>query len=269
MPPSQKLFHREYLPLRAVSPVGQQLAWRNDDAQNIRVPERAQKPSPVGIALLVSGLCNLALGLTLVVIAGSRGPRAPSLAEDVSGNIAAVALRKTVFQSDPRFVSPDSNSSEASSTETIRKAWSSLFPDGRGFSQVARHDADDLPAPLRIPRVEGDVEDVYGMAVFHQLHCLEHILDGYRTLQRDAAEVSERAEEHTLHCFDYLRQAVMCCGDTALEGSDPGRMHSDATHGWGVTHVCKDYGALLTTAFRRWLPMAPRDWKRTHPDIGT
>jgi hypothetical protein len=60
--------------------------------------------------------------------------------------------------------------------------------------------------------------------------------------------------KHILHCFDYLRQAVMCYGDTALEGTD--RYHimegkdnlSDGTYGFGTTHQCKDWNAIIRYA---------------------
>lgn len=48
---------------------------------------------------------------------------------------------------------------------------------------------------------------------------------------------------HDLDCFDYLRQSIMCCGDTALEGTqntfpDPSIVGCD---GYDSTHVCKKY----------------------------
>ncbi len=47
---------------------------------------------------------------------------------------------------------------------------------------------------------------------------------------------------HVNHCFEYLRQSIMCCADTALEGDQTtfpkGFVGSD---GWDAKHVCKDY----------------------------
>lgn len=57
---------------------------------------------------------------------------------------------------------------------------------------------------------------------------------------------AETADHHIDHCFDYLRQSIMCCGDTALEGMQttlaPGVQGTD---GWGVTHVCKRYEEVI------------------------
>lgn len=59
---------------------------------------------------------------------------------------------------------------------------------------------------------------------------------------------------HIFHCFDYLRQAVMCHGDTALEGADEygvaegTDVMSHGTYGIGTTHLCKDWDALYEYA---------------------
>jgi hypothetical protein len=44
---------------------------------------------------------------------------------------------------------------------------------------------------------------------------------------------------HTTHCWDYLRQSIMCCADTSLEGSAP--FSKNQTNGFGNVHVCKNY----------------------------
>ena len=48
--------------------------------------------------------------------------------------------------------------------------------------------------------------------------------------------------DHLAHCFDYLRQAIMCHGDTPLEGlQDCFGPDVGGSDGWGVQHVCKRY----------------------------
>ena len=54
-------------------------------------------------------------------------------------------------------------------------------------------------------------------------------------------------QAHFLHCIDYLRQAIMCSADLALEIHGP----NDADDlgpldgGWNGHHVCKDYRQVL------------------------
>lgn len=55
--------------------------------------------------------------------------------------------------------------------------------------------------------------------------------------------------EHIYHCFDYVRQALMCNGDTTLEKVREvnGRLVR-GVDGWGVEHECRDYDAIYTYA---------------------
>jgi hypothetical protein len=49
-----------------------------------------------------------------------------------------------------------------------------------------------------------------------------------------------------LHCFDYMRQAILCSADIALEGhafSFP--EDNSGSDGWDAKHVCKDYGQVF------------------------
>lgn len=46
---------------------------------------------------------------------------------------------------------------------------------------------------------------------------------------------------HVTHCFDYLRQSVLCAGDSALEGKS--EMVQGMTDGWGNEHVCRSVSA--------------------------
>lgn len=46
---------------------------------------------------------------------------------------------------------------------------------------------------------------------------------------------------HVAHCFDYLRQAIMCCGDMTLEWASADPMHIRTVDGWGIRHQCRDW----------------------------
>lgn len=49
------------------------------------------------------------------------------------------------------------------------------------------------------------------------------------------------SELHVEHCFDYLRQALLCCGDTTLEWPSEypdGRVLN--VDGLGISHQCRD-----------------------------
>lgn len=56
--------------------------------------------------------------------------------------------------------------------------------------------------------------------------------------------------KHIDHCFRYLRQSILCCGDTALEGQNP--LHSyPGTAGTGAVHICKNWPELYLWAEER------------------
>lgn len=47
---------------------------------------------------------------------------------------------------------------------------------------------------------------------------------------------------HMIHCIAYMRQAVLCAADTALEGKATTFPDDNSgSDGWDATHVCKDY----------------------------
>lgn len=93
-------------------------------------------------------------------------------------------------------------------------------------------------------------KDAYAIAVFHELHCLMHI-SGYldklvlknrnKDLTLDESEIA-----HNDHCFNYLRNALVCCGDTTLEGQSQTPMLQDVpgTDGTGAVHICRNYDEI-------------------------
>ncbi|KAF2772422.1 hypothetical protein EJ03DRAFT_348799 [Teratosphaeria nubilosa] len=139
-----------------------------------------------------------------------------------------------------------------SSTPENDLAWSSISPPGDGFVLFPNRTRDAYNLPLGKPSPQGDLYDI---SLFHQLHCLismrEHVLMLQASVGRDnQAQVFEvlvkPREEHVWHCFDYLRQAVMCAGDMTVEWprtEEDGRRF--AVDGWGVTHQCADWNAIL------------------------
>lgn len=62
--------------------------------------------------------------------------------------------------------------------------------------------------------------------------------------------VHVHTHDHVDHCFQYLRQSLLCCGDTALEGQDP-RTDKPGTDGTGAVHVCKEFDGIMAWADSR------------------
>ncbi|KAI8962777.1 hypothetical protein F5Y11DRAFT_321522 [Daldinia sp. FL1419] len=103
--------------------------------------------------------------------------------------------------------------------------WDKVFPRGRGFVQN-----DDIsPTP-------------HGLAVFHQLHCLDALRHGYWAAI-DRIEPDHLAKPgHIRHCIDYLRQSIMCHADTNLEPISP---ELGGVTGYGFVRKCRDIVRLI------------------------
>lgn len=49
-----------------------------------------------------------------------------------------------------------------------------------------------------------------------------------------------------VHCFDYMRQAIMCSADMALEGHETTFPDDNGgSDGWDSKHVCKDWSEVV------------------------
>jgi hypothetical protein len=97
----------------------------------------------------------------------------------------------------------------------------------------------------------------YSIAVFHEMHCLMHISAYVDKLVMQIRNKDLMLDEgpigHNDHCFNYLRNALMCCGDTTLEGQSQAKMFEDVpgTDGTGAVHVCRSYDEISAYADRK------------------
>lgn len=66
---------------------------------------------------------------------------------------------------------------------------------------------------------------------------------------------------HNDHCFDYIRNAIMCFGDTTLEGQSqtPGLEDIPGTDGTGAIHVCRNFDEVS-----KWAEMKRLNEGRDH-----
>jgi hypothetical protein len=71
---------------------------------------------------------------------------------------------------------------------------------------------------------------------------------------------SEHIAGHTEHCFDYLKQAIICHGDTTLEKA---HLHNETKYGsiklgWGDVHQCRNHETIINFAaqnsINKWFP---------------
>ncbi|EJP70448.1 uncharacterized protein BBA_00078 [Beauveria bassiana ARSEF 2860] len=136
-----------------------------------------------------------------------------------------------------------------SATSNLENAtlWDALQPIGGGL--IAVSDPRKLGLVGGLPLGKGADEErpreAYGISMFHQIHCLVAIRTAIRTRTFN--------DQHLDHCLDYLRQAIMCTGDTTLEmviKDDSGEFKAEID-GWGTVHECRSWHMLFEFAERQ------------------
>ncbi|SPQ20750.1 4e08c213-3b42-4990-b3c8-ca00dfe960cc [Thermothielavioides terrestris] len=209
------------------------------------------------VKLLLTALVLL-IGVLAVVgwIMYWRATSALHLAGEINGLVPQFPVRPVLFELDPLSTSDHKTAESENATEEY---WLSFMPP------VQPDPAHILPPPM----LSQDSE-YYSIAVFHQLHCLHSIMKGYNDVA-DQLELARRGRlqwrgrdglgtngmrhhpdhrRHMDHCFRYLRQSLLCCSDTALEGQNP-RAPLPDTDGTGAVHLCKDYARVKAWAEER------------------
>ncbi|USP78105.1 uncharacterized protein yc1106_05379 [Curvularia clavata] len=150
----------------------------------------------------------------------------------------------------------------ASINETKRE-WENLLPLGAGFIDIPDYDSHQLPPPMHFKEAPG--KQSYSIAVFHELHCLMHIAaamdDLIMQIRNKDFTLNENRLVHNDHCFDYIRNAIMCFGDTTLEGQSqtPGLEDIPGTDGTGAIHVCRNFDEVS-----KWAEMKRLNEGRDH-----
>ncbi|KNG45794.1 hypothetical protein DDE82_006856 [Stemphylium lycopersici] len=178
-------------------------------------------------------------------------PSALQLGGEMNGIIPNFSTEKKAFYTDKRYTS-DHRTME--SINATKAQWIDLMPRGGGFIEVRDYTSHTLPPPMHYPHAPG--KQVYALAVFHELHCLMHLSSSMDKLvlqiRNKDFSLDESAVRHNDHCFNYLRNALLCCGDTTLEGQaqTPRFEHMPGTDGTGAVHVCRNFDEIRAFAER-------------------
>ncbi|CAL1712108.1 unnamed protein product [Somion occarium] len=149
---------------------------------------------------------------------------------------------KTIYQGEP--------------SEEVDSAWLDLY-NVFGLSKIPKWQARLLPnKTLPIP---GDEQNyAVGLAVFHQLHCLNMIRQGlYPEYYRDpvtgsiAGFPAEEWPDHVSHCLDNIRQSIMCASDISLIVWQWFEEDNRASIMMNTVHSCRNFDNIV-------------DWAKAH-----
>ncbi|WQF84092.1 Putative mycotoxin biosynthesis protein UstYa [Colletotrichum destructivum] len=180
----------------------------------------------LSITLSFSVLLNAALIAALaILLRGRHGPSRPPW-------VPPERVDKHIFLSQPIF--------GQGPNDTTEDRWAMLMPKGNGWINVT---VDDGELPY-MPGLDRSLpEQKARLSVFHQLHCLYMARDAF--IHARDGHVERVNVAHLSECWDYLRQGIMCAGDTTLEWK---QANASGSEFWGYQHNCKDYALLFMFA---------------------
>ncbi|KAF2186235.1 hypothetical protein K469DRAFT_687230 [Zopfia rhizophila CBS 207.26] len=229
--------------------VGIEKQWQADDFQRrsrrskrstcISMLKASRWVIIISLQLVIIGLLARDQGLLLDQWWRTRTTSEKEIGGDVTGWGPHLPTQITTFKINQTFA--PYNTSEFFKPETMR-AWNELMPHGMGFQWVNHTERyHDLPTPIVWPN-----KTVFTTSMTHQLHCLFAVVEVYSGLTSNTP-LPEDHHWHMIHCFDYMRQAIMCSADMALEGLETTFPdHNGGSDGWDSKHVCRDYSAVYS-----------------------
>lgn len=193
-------------------------------------------------------LATVHLKRNLGCIPGPQPPWSPVRNDGVIRNINKWYKPEKIFQSE--------------TTPEVEEAWESWL-DEHDRLLILPIEETKTRLPITVDAFLDPGYAVYGLAVYHQMHCLNHIRKTFHVEQFFPNTSREMVLFHKNHCFDMLRQAIMCHADIAI------------MHWWndtysvvgedGVVHLTEHYKSLTPSqqaegAFAKWdTPVQCRD----------
>ncbi|KAE8373712.1 hypothetical protein BDV26DRAFT_296702 [Aspergillus bertholletiae] len=157
-----------------------------------------------------------------------------------------IPLKEVKWINDERFMSTDPYKGRFwGNKEGEWTVWDEVH---RGsWIQLSPSPADDVTGglPLDLYSANGswpNGKEGYVPSVLHQLHCVG-AMNHIKLVLQEGGTIDDKELKHMAHCVEYLRHAVMCYGDTALEKPADHSNFVRAETEW-TTHVCRDWTAL-------------------------
>lgn len=224
--------------------IGDEKSWRAHQHEHNERKKRSKRSQLSSILRSSRWMLDTTLLLIIVALLVRNEMREPvqdqwQLLGDMTGVGPRFPQKLARFEYDTSYA--PMNTSEFFTNETLDK-WNNLMPKGMGFQWVNdTHKYHDLPKP--IDWYEGMT--VFTTSVTHQIHCLFAMAQTYSGLS-SGHPIPDDHHWHMIHCIAYMRQAITCAADTALEGhATTFPDDNSGSDGWDATHVCKDYDQVL------------------------
>jgi hypothetical protein len=162
-------------------------------------------------------------------------------------NDVLFAVSKKIVKFEPEDDYAPYNISEFFNPEVLDR-WNKLMPKGIGFQEVPDPSKyHDLPTPI----VWDEGHTVFTTSWTHQLHCLWAVVQTYAGLKSNVSLPADH-HWHMIHCFSYMRQAILCNADMALEGKETTFPdHNGGSDGWDSVRIDRLIGEARVRANER------------------
>ncbi|KAH8812721.1 hypothetical protein F5884DRAFT_786191 [Xylogone sp. PMI_703] len=105
---------------------------------------------------------------------------------------------------------------QSSTSEKVEHAWDSWLREHDDMILIPKAKAISLNLPETIEAFNDPGYMAYGLAVYHQMHCLNRIRKSFYPDKFFPNDSPKMIEFHKNHCFDMIRQSILCHGDVAL-----------------------------------------------------
>ncbi|PGH34644.1 hypothetical protein GX50_02534 [[Emmonsia] crescens] len=103
---------------------------------------------------------------------------------------------------------------QSETSDEVEAAWNKTLGSTDGVVQLPKSTANRLPRSIESFIEPGQY--IYGVGMFHQLHCLNRIRRTFYADRFFSDETKEDIDFHKNHCFDLLRQSILCAGDVSM-----------------------------------------------------
>ncbi|KAJ7062079.1 hypothetical protein C8F01DRAFT_1284132 [Mycena amicta] len=145
------------------------------------------------------------------------------------------------------------------SSPKLDMLWSDLY--NFGISRITKEEAAQLPNKTHaIPGDPGHY--IAELDVFHNLHCLNKVRmaldpdyypDWRMSTSNNWIETQKNATEHVNHCVDWIRQSLMCAGDTSVIVWQWKNWANASLVQGNVAHTCRKFDKIQDWAKDRML----------------
>ncbi|KAJ6478196.1 hypothetical protein C8R45DRAFT_1101585 [Mycena sanguinolenta] len=233
----------------------------SDEVESVPSPVKGTSPSKLSFAIVIALIVAETLALVITIsLLFARAPHPTcTVSMDSQRVLYSPALGAVEHEVQVYHVGfpGDLSPFQIPSSPALDQMWSDLYDFG--ISRIPKEEAARLPNKTHA--IPGD--DGYYIAeldVFHNLHCLNKIRmaldpdyypDWRISTTNNWIPSQQNATEHVGHCVEWIRQAIMCNGDTSVIVWQWQDLKNISMVKGNIAHTCRKFEKLQDWAKER------------------